>query len=93
MFEVMVMSLNHKYMRITRREFLPAFAALAAGIPNLARAEDNDNSKAILTNEQKPLDKLSKNQEVNSDLIKTLRWIDPNLSSLVINYFKCLHCY
>ncbi|MBI3308319.1 MAG: hypothetical protein HYZ79_03000 [Candidatus Melainabacteria bacterium] len=79
------MSLNHKYMRITRREFLPTFAALAAGIPSFLKAEENDNSQISLADKEKQLDKLSKNQEVNSDLIKTLRWIDPNLSSLVIN--------
>lgn len=70
-------------MKITRREFIPAFAALLAGT-SLAHAEESNKEQEV------PQVKPDTPQEPDSDLIKALRLIDPNLSLLITNLIYCL---
>ena len=65
-------------MKITRREFLPAFAAFAATLPALASAHEPDN-------EETPQTTTNTLEKHDSSLVKTLRFIDPNLSGMIIN--------
>ena len=62
-------------MRVTRREFLPSFAALVASIPTIASAEEPVNKRINPTELEK----------FDPTLVKFLRWVDPNLSGLIIN--------
>ena len=68
-------------MKITRRQFLPAFAAFTAGCTGLANT-------AI----SKEIDQKKKTDEVkepDSATIKALRLADPNLTNLIINLTYC----
>ncbi len=71
-------------MKITRREFIPAFAAFAAGCRGLANTPKTDQKEKTAQEE-----KVDAAKELDSAAIKTLRLADPNLTNLIISLTYC----
>ncbi len=62
---------------------MPAFIALGTGFANIANAGEKSDKK--ITNEKKT----EEVQQNDPKAIEVLRWIDPNISSLIINLTYC----
>ncbi len=74
-------------MKITRREFIPAFAAFGASFASIASANEvNPKNIEPVKLKEPPNDPL---KDQDSTAIETLRWIDPNLSELIVTITYC----
>ncbi|GEM_PF-3507662 len=73
---------------------MPAFAALGASFAGIASANEvhPKHAEPVKPNEppkKEVLNEAAKTSEQDSTAIEVLRWIDPNLSSLIINLTYC----
>jgi len=75
-------------MKITRREFLPVLAGVVTSFcfpgykKRRASLQETDKPKSLE-------EKLKTELENEKPLINALRWIDPNLSELIVNVLYC----
>ncbi len=76
-------------MKITRREFFPAALAFTAGVASFANASEKPIEDKKLERENKPETKENPIEKSNPNVAEVLRWIDPNLSSFIVNLTYC----